>query len=162
MVKSILTKIYLRVGIASLAAIALSVAVILTIDIKISTVLMVLGAALFSFGSTIWQIKKSVKNGTLVAVYAYCNSTDECVNPVDKARKLYDYKFITLAADEEGNAINNETASFYIKGEKKKFLPEESYCLLFITGENREDFNERNLIGYERCKSKPTSTEVGQ
>ncbi len=163
MVESIMTKSFTKIIFAAVCAILLSIVTVLVTDIAWWVALIMLIAVLASFSSTYIELKKAFENGDIVAVYGHCVSIENAVNLIGKTqRKVFSYRFISLA-EGDSEASDDDVASFYIKGEKGKFVEGESYCLLFKKNAKDADmFNEGNLIGYEITKTSPVAVSASE
>lgn len=158
MVESIMTKSFVKIIIAAVCAILLAIITILVTDIAWWMVLIMLLLVLASFANTYIELKKSFVNGEVLVVYGNCVSVERAVNFVGKPqRKLFSYRFVSLAEEEVYEDREDSVASFYIKGEKGKFTEGESYCFLFKKNKNLDVFNEKNLVGYEITKTFPVA-----
>lgn len=161
MVDSIIAKMLGKIILASVCAVILAMVTIALTDIAWQAVLLMLVLVLVSFASTFMSLKKAVAEGKIVAVYGNCISRENAKNMMGKTqRNMFSYRFISVAATDnpkENAVAEDEVASFYIKGEKGKFVEGESYCLLFKKYDNGEDYSESNLIGYEVARTAPVT-----
>lgn len=156
MVKSIMTKSLAKIILAAVCAVLLAIVTILITDIAWWMILVMLFLVLASFANTYIGLKKAFANGEVVAVYGNCASIESAVNFIGKPQcKIFSYRFISLAEGDDD--ARDDAASFYIKGEKGKFVEGESYCFLFKKNKDTDVFNEKNLIGYEVTKTSPVA-----
>lgn len=157
MVESIMTKTFARIILAAICAVLLAIVTVFITDLAWWMVVIMLLLVLASFANTYIELKKAFTNGEVVAVYGNCASIESAVNFVGKTqRKMFSYRFISLAESDD-DTYDDNVASFYIKGEKGKFVEGESYCLLFKKNKDTDMFNEKNLIGYEATKTSPVA-----
>lgn len=161
MVDSIISKTLGKIILASVFAVVLAMITIALTNIAWQAVLLMLALVLVDFMGTFISLKKSVAEGDIVAVYGNCISQECAKNIMGKTqKKMFSYRFISMASMEnskEGEELDDEVASFYIKGEKGKFVEGESYCLLFKKNNSEENYSESNLVGYEVVKTSPVA-----
>ena len=161
MIESIMSKSLAKIILATVCAVPLAIVTIFFTEIPWWGVLVMLALVLASFANTYFELKKAFANGDIVAVYGNCISVENATNFVGKTQKnILSYRFISLAQNEDAqdeNVRDENVASFYIKGEKGKFVEGESYCFLFKKNGDTDTFNEGNLIGYETIKTSPVT-----
>lgn len=162
MIQSIIKKMLAKIILAAACAVLLAIITIFITDITWWMVLIMLFLVLVSFANTYIELKKAFTNGEVVAIYGNCVSIESAANFIGKPqRKFFSYRFISLAESDD-DAKDDSVASFYIKGEKGKFVEGESYCLLFKKNKGTNEFNEKNLIGYEVTKTSPVTISTSE
>lgn len=109
------------------------------------------GFVLIGVTFTALSIRRDVKRGHVVSVYAECYESIGGKSFVKQvANSRITYRFITKSVnpilfDEDDD--DDAAISLYIKGERGKFREGELYCLLFRKALNNA-YNEQNLLTY--------------
>ena len=152
MEESILLRFYLKVGFCALAALILSIVMMMFLNAP-QMILFGLAIALW-YGYTAYSVYAKTKRGEIISVYAKCVDVEEQTWVEKRVKRNPLYRFIAMSsgADTESsvNALLNDDenegeVSLFIRAPLRKFRPGELYCMLFRKTDDGQ-YTEQMLI----------------